>query len=128
MRKWTTAEDAWLAELAEQYDAPVIGKIMGRTHNAIRRRASLLGIKLGAQQDWTATEVVQLEEYLNHGVSYRVIAKRLGRSESSIAGKVKRLREDAPQPAKHDPDESRLMALRMPFSQMAARINTGVTA
>lgn len=120
--RWTTADEQTLKALAEEFSAPEIGGIMGRTAHSIRRRCSILGVQLGNQQPWTDDEIARLEMYLEVGVSYGVISKRMGRTESAIAGKVKRLREDIPafkSSGGGDSSAAKLMALRMPFSQIA---------
>jgi hypothetical protein len=92
----------WTAEadevLCERYDSRVRGRVgelarsLGRRPWEIKRRACELGIAFprAAWKDWTPEEVALLET--NAGVRHvNWIAKRLGRSLTSVILKLKRL-------------------------------------
>lgn len=42
---------------------------------------------------WTTNELRQLEDYMDHGLSYKELAKRLGRSESSLRNQMAKIQK-----------------------------------
>jgi len=83
--KWTDAETAILrAEVAKGTTYAVIGAMINRSEPAARHRAKKLGIQKRHHSVWTAEEKAQAHVMYDQCVKRSIIAKRFGRTESSV--------------------------------------------
>ncbi|HIJ71503.1 MAG TPA: hypothetical protein HPP87_09090 [Planctomycetes bacterium] len=89
-RRWTDGEVALLKELYPECPLPEISKRLNRTVGAIENRAHQLGIKRKTYLDklWTAEELQLLRELYPISNDIQYIAKRVGRSPSTIRAKA----------------------------------------
>ena len=95
---WTSEEDSRLIMLLKQhrYGYAELSDILRRSAGAIQRRCSDLGIKErpvkaenhGAQALWTSHYLQILADGIRNGESYVAIAKKIGKSEKAVRGKV----------------------------------------
>lgn len=84
---WTPTELALLRKLAPTTCAREIAGLIGRTHAAVKNVAFRRGIKvLDPNKLWTREEADKARELRGEGLSGAEIAKRLGRSRSSVMG------------------------------------------
>ena len=94
--RWTAADDAGLARVLAVRSIDEAARLLGRTPEAVRRRARKLGIAASgpvenerAGERWTADEDELL--VLHAGLNPAVLAALLGRSDQAIAGRLRRL-------------------------------------
>ena len=93
-RSWSIPEEEYLRKLvASGKDIVEIAKIMGRSQVAIRRMCYLLYLeqpKTVAQQRWSKADVETALKMKSEGYHNATIAEVLGRTELSIAGKIRK--------------------------------------
>lgn len=104
---WTEQEDARLKMLLgmQKYGYAELSDMLKRSNGAIKRRIRDLGLKdkpirapnTGLSATWKQEHFQILADGLRNGVSYTILAKRLGKSEKAIRGKIYQvyLTEDA---------------------------------
>lgn len=95
---WTAAEDERLKALLERqkYTWAEISEILRRTEGAVQRRCITLGIKdrpvkadnHGESARWYDWMYAAVKEGIKNGECYAAIAKRIGKSEKAVRGKV----------------------------------------
>ena len=92
---WTSIEDKRLERLVNQYKYTYseISKIMRRTEGAIQRRCNDLSLKgrplrESPHNKWEEWQLEKLNELLDSGVSYEIMAEVIGKSVKAIRGKV----------------------------------------
>jgi hypothetical protein len=95
---WTPEEDSRLIMLLRQhkYGYAEMSEMLRRSTGAILRRCKDLGLKerpireetRGANSQWTEDCYKILVDGIKHGDSYGAIARRIGRSEKAVRGKV----------------------------------------
>lgn len=92
---WSDAEDAVLVSSAGVLSASELANgLPGRSVQAVRARASVLGVSLRAQRSvssWSVAEVRLLVSLRAGGASARECAEVLGRSVRAVENKVSRL-------------------------------------
>jgi hypothetical protein len=95
-RDWTSADDARLRRLAALRSPAEIAQAVGRTPEAVRRRARTLGVAIGPAPRpprtgarWTPEEdaLLRLHAALNPGA----LALRLARSDQAVVARLRRL-------------------------------------
>jgi GcrA cell cycle regulator len=100
MRYWSPDEDAHLRSLRRRYDsvAEVAARMPGRSANACRQHARLLGIGFSApayRPRWAAYMDDLLRHYWNvEGLSACQCAKKLGVSRNAVIGRAHRMALD----------------------------------
>nr|WP_319488497.1 hypothetical protein [uncultured Caproiciproducens sp.] len=92
---WTPKEDVELKRLLKKYCYSYLelSKELGRTSGAIQRRICDLGlkerpIKPDNHIKWESGELEQLAALIKNGVSYALMAEKLGKSDKAIRGRV----------------------------------------
>lgn len=95
---WSRAEDERLKTLLKQqkYTYSELAEMLCRTEGAIQRRCTDLGLKdrpvkadnHGSGSKWTDDMYEIIAEGIRNGDSYGVIARRIGKSEKAVRGKV----------------------------------------
>lgn len=95
-RRWTQADDDRLRRLAPERSVTAIARALGRTPEAIRRRARRLDLADGVPSSpprsgarWTAADDAVLR--LHPGADPAMLALRLGRSDHAVATRLRRL-------------------------------------
>lgn len=95
-RRWTSTDDGRLLHLVTLRSPGEIAEALGRTPEAIRRRARTLGLATGpsaraarAGARWTAEEDALLR--LHAGLNPGALAPRLGRSDQAVVIRLRRL-------------------------------------
>jgi hypothetical protein len=95
-RSWTAAEDERLRRLCLLRPLPEVARLLGRTPEAVHRRARRLGRKPGPAMDaprsgarWAAQEdeLLRLHAAVNPGV----LASQLGRSDRAVVARMRQL-------------------------------------
>lgn len=126
LKNWTKEQEDQLRELAKTMTSSEIAPIIGRTVQSVRKRCCILGISLCGYREkvrsWTEDDIAELREYIDKGYSYKKIAEIMGRSESSISGRVFRGSFEATQSGNIDTTlwgDVSLMALRVPMNEIA---------
>lgn len=111
-RGWTATDDGRLRRLATLRSPTQIAQTLGRTPEAVRRRARTLGLPsaraprpLRAGARWSAEEDALLR--LHPGLNPGALALRLGRSDQAVVTRLRRLglrdgRRRSPHPAPTD--------------------------
>lgn len=93
-RSWEAWTPTDLAKLQQQFDGSPesvrrLAAEMGRTKDAIRRKAKLLGLSSGRTlRRWTSAECKQLAAYDGTPDSIKAMAQSLGRTEGAIQMKL----------------------------------------
>jgi len=87
---WSAEEDAYMIEHYKNTPSSQLSNILGRTINAIQRRARLLHLSSEALRTWTKKEMRFLKDHYETWTKAQ-IAEKLGRSIDSIRGKVETL-------------------------------------
>jgi predicted transcriptional regulator len=75
---WTASEEAWLIENASNTNAQLAALHLGRTDEAVRKKAQLLGAELLISTSWTKDEDDYLRNYFDRK-SIKEMAKHLDR-------------------------------------------------
>ena len=95
-RAWTAGEDARLRALAEQRPAAEIARALGRTPEAVRRRARSLALSAlprpaapRAGANWSSDEDALLR--LHAGLNRAALAALLDRSDQAVVTRLRRL-------------------------------------
>lgn len=103
-KSWSAAEDRQLIRLWNE-GIPIddIGALFGRTYGSVQTRATRLNlgqhpkrygkITASGQRPWSATEDATLAELRKQYFTLEQIGKRLGRSASSVHGRLSVLRK-----------------------------------
>lgn len=94
-RRWTTTDDARLRILTDISTPAQIARSLGRTPQAIRRRADILGMRLLRRTaDRSGARWAQAEDdllRLNPSLNPAVLAERLGRSDHAVTRRLRSL-------------------------------------
>ncbi len=77
-KAWTPSEEAWLIENAGATNAQLAALHLGRTDEAVRKKAQQLGVSLLWSSGWTQSEDDYLHNYFDRK-SIKAIAKHLDR-------------------------------------------------
>jgi len=90
-KKWTVEEEDLVRELYYTYGPIYLARLLGRSKDAVRAHAGLIGVV--KPRIWSAREIETLKrEYGKHGrKSNRIIAGLLGRSNRAIEHKAREL-------------------------------------
>ncbi len=95
---WSKDEDEKLLWMLKQhkYTYPQIAEELSRTHGAVKRRISDLGIKLRPlyldnHRKYTDQEIKNIISMYKDGHSFKTIAAKFGRSEAGVRGKIERM-------------------------------------
>jgi hypothetical protein len=92
MRTWTPSEDAFLVAATEaQVPASEIGRRLGRTADAVRRRREICGITRPPHRPYTALDDERLRIGVRSGASFGELAVRLGRTPGAVRLRAKTL-------------------------------------
>lgn len=130
LKNWTKQEDEQLRALAGKMSSVEIAAIMSRSSLSVRKRCSKLGISLSGGHEsakpWTDEDLDRLALYRARGYSHKKIGELLGRSESSVTGRILRnsmRREESV----GDIDRTMwgnisIMSLRVPMNEIARNI------
>jgi len=94
-RLWTEGEMERLEKSLHLCDWEEIAEKVGRTEDACRKKASELGLNLEQRRDWTTKDLKLLHEGRLNGMSYKAIAKKLSRTESSVRKRYARYKKEA---------------------------------
>ena len=128
-RAWTAQDDSRLRRLAPLRSPAEIAQLLGRTPEAVRRRARTLGLTSGPTPRpprtgarWSAEEdaLVRLHAGMNPGA----LALRLGRSDLGVAARVRQLgaaRRPPPLPTPSRTDRRRAHRRRVGAHRPRAR-------
>ena len=101
-RLWTQGEIDLLISLVEKshclkdYDPSWdrISKTVGRSADSCRKKASELGLNLELKKEWKTTELKLVHNNRLMGVSYKDIARKLNRTESSVRKRYARYKKE----------------------------------
>ena len=101
-RLWTQGEIDLLISLVEKshclkdYDPSWdrISKTVGRSPQSCRKKASELGLNLELKKEWKTTELKLVHNNRLMGVSYKDIARKLNRTESSVRKRYARYKKE----------------------------------
>jgi hypothetical protein len=94
-RLWTEGEMERLEKSLHLCDWAEIAEKVGRTEDACRKKASEIGLNLDQRRDWTTKDLKLLHEGRLNGMSYKAIAKKLSRTESSVRKRYARYKKEA---------------------------------
>jgi DNA-binding CsgD family transcriptional regulator len=93
-RLWTEGEMERLEKSLHLCDWTEIAEKVGRTEDACRKKASEIGLNLDQRRDWTTKDLKLLHEGRLNGMSYKRIAKKLNRTESSVRKRYARYKKE----------------------------------
>tara|TARA_A100001388_G_C28762296_1_gene498526 strand:+ start:628 stop:1266 length:639 start_codon:yes stop_codon:yes gene_type:complete len=104
-RLWTSDEIDLLIKMVEKshylqdYPPPIpswdrIAKTIGRSPQSCRKKASELGLNLELKKEWRTTELKLVHNNRLIGMSYKDIAKKLNRTESSVRKRYARYKKE----------------------------------
>lgn len=101
-RLWTQGEIDLLISLVEKshclkdYDPSWdrISKTVGRSADSCRKKAGELGLNLELKKEWKTTELKLVHNNRLMGVSYKDIARKLNRTESSVRKRYARYKKE----------------------------------
>lgn len=89
-KHWTAKEDAIIQKYYTHHKATeLIKKLPGRSADAIKSRAAMLGVKKNINIIWSDEEIKYLECYFNK-LPLKTLAIELNRSEDSVRQRIKR--------------------------------------
>jgi len=71
-----------------------IAKTVGRSADSCRKKAGELGLNLDVKKEWKTTELKFIHDSRLIGVSYKNIAKKLNRTESSVRKRYARYKKE----------------------------------
>ena len=71
-----------------------ISKTVGRSADSCRKKAGELGLNLELKKEWKTTELKFIHDNRLIGVSYKDIAKKLNRTESSVRKRYARYKKE----------------------------------
>lgn len=125
---WSEEDDKTLANLCGRMSSSEIGRLLGRSASAVRRRCSTIGVSRmqddRRSQIWSDEEVQRMLYLRSKGYSNRQIAIDLNRAIESVQGKLYNMRKF--QNKKTEPSDSEtlwgsvsLMGLRVPLNELA---------
>ena len=96
-RLWTANDIDFLISQVEKGVNPTwesISKKMDRTPQSCRKKASELGITLEQRKEWKTTELKYIHNSRLIGMSYKSIANKLNRTESSVRKRYARYKKE----------------------------------
>ncbi len=104
-RLWTEDEIDLLIIMVEKshylqdYPPPIpswdrIAKTVGRSPQSCRKKASELGLTLELKKEWKTTELKLIHDSRLIGMSYKSIANKLNRTESSVRKRYARYKKE----------------------------------
>lgn len=79
---WTKKEEQMIRDLAGSTCAKELAKKLGKSHTALKHKASRMGVSLRTIK-WTDRQLDLLFQYKQEGMSYKDIAKRLKKSANA---------------------------------------------
>src|SRR3954463_8501844 len=95
-RRWTTEDERLLSRTLSRHSIDDAARLLGRTPEAIRRKARTLGIVTSASPGgaragarWTADDDALLR--LHGALNPALLAPLLGRSDRAVVGRLRRL-------------------------------------
>lgn len=89
-RDWSRFEDNYIARMFGKKPSRSISRTLQRSIHAVRARASMLGVTVEKVPPYTKEERALIKQLYESGVSATVIARQLGRPESSIRTRINR--------------------------------------
>ena len=99
-RLWTDGEINILIRQVEKshylkdYSWDRVAQTVGRSPYSCRKKAGELGMTLELKKEWRTTELKFIHDSRLIGVSYKVIAKKLNRTESSVRKRYARYKKE----------------------------------